>query len=488
MAERVTARAALALGLFVGFYAIGLALVAGLLWLPCAQVSYSGQVFASGGLALVGAAYVAWALVPRRSKWVAPGPELTRASGPGVYALVEEVARAAVHPMPQSIYLVNGANAFAASRPRWFGLRGEPVVGIGLPLFAVLTRRELQAVVAHEFGHYVGGDVRLGPWVHRTFQAIAAALSRLDGSSVFLHLPFYAYGRLFLRLTGTASREQELRADALAARIAGADAIGGALVAVEHHDDSWGEYWRGVYVPAVNAGFLLPMLDGYRRYVAAAFPDGRLAKATERVAPAPEDTHPPLEARLLALRVSRRITRPAGGSTLDLLKDVGATEEAVLTPMLNDASVLSKLERVPWEEWRRRVAPAVWARAMGERLATLRTVDLAQLPSLLAADDEWWQRLHAGVNVFSAEARRRQLRIWLGHWVALSLLSRGFTVASEAGAEVRLERGDVQIAPFRWVDDLAIGRENKEEWLGVVARVAAAPREAPPNGTEAAAS
>jgi Zn-dependent protease with chaperone function len=458
----VTSRILLALSLYAGFYLFGVALVLALVGLPWAQLRYSGSVGPSGVIAAVGALYVLWALVPPRTRFTPPGPEISAASQPRLHALVADVARKAGHPMPHAIYLVRGAAAFAASRPCWYGLRREPIVGVGLPLFALLGDDELAAVMAHEFGHHVGGDVKLGPWQHRTFVAISAALERLDGSNVFLHLPFYAYGQMYLRLTGAASREQELRADSLAARIAGPRALGGALIALEQYSSAWELYWHGVYVPVVNAGFRPPILEGFRRFVAATSPSPLTTAAPARP-PADHDTHPALDVRLAALGVPL-LVREDGERSAHLLEDLEGAERSVLAPLLTDATVLARLSAASWNEWGSRLLPAIWKLAMDSRTEALRGVRLSSLPSLLSESDLWWERLHSGINVYSPEARRRQLRTWLGHWVALSLVEAGFTVVSEPGAEPVVERAGVRIEPFRWVGDLASGARTADEW------------------------
>ncbi len=458
----MTSRILFALSLFLGFYLFGLALVLALLWLPWAQVRYSGSMAPSGFIAVVGALYILWALVPPRSKFTAPGPELSGESQPRLHALITDVARKTHHPMPHAVYLVNNAVAFAGSRPRWYGLRREPMVGIGVPLLALLSKDELAAVIAHEFGHHVGGDVKLGPWQHRTYVAISAALDRLEGSNVFLHLPFYSYGRMFLRLTGAASREQELRADALAARTVSARSLGDALIALEQYGSSWAAYWHGVFVPAVNAGFVPPIVEGYQRFLTATAPPP-LTTAKPAVPPADHDTHPPLDVRLAALGVSLP-RRAFGEPSLHLLHDLGGTERRLLGPLLADETVIARLVPVSWDEWGGRVLPAIWKLFMDSKMEALRGVGLSSLPSLLASEALWWERLRSGINVYSPEARRRQLRVWLGHWVALSLLDGGFTVVSEPGAEPMLARDRLRIEPFRWVQDLATGARSAEDW------------------------
>lgn len=458
----MTSRIVLALALFVGFYLFGLALVLALLWIPWAQLCYAGSVEASGIIAVVGALYLLWALIPPRTRFTPPGPEISGDSQPRLHALIADVARKAGHPMPHAVYLVKGASAFAMARPRWYGIRREPVVGIGLPLFALLTERELAAVVAHEFGHHVGGDVKLGPWQHRTFVAISAALERLEGSNVFLHLPFYAYGQMFLRLTGAASREQELQADSLAARTVGAKTLGGALIALEQYGSSWDAYWYGVYVPAVNAGFRPPIVEGYRRFLAAT-PPPPLTTTTPAVPPAEHDTHPALDVRLLALGVPLHL-REEGEGSVRLLDDLAGTEERLLAPHLADDTVMGRLAPVSWDEWGSRVLPAIWKLHTDSIMHALAAIPLSSLPSLLSTSDAWWERLRSGINVYSAEARRRQLQVWLGHWVALSLLNAGFTVVSGPGVEAALQRDGLLVEPFRWVRDLASGARTAEEW------------------------
>jgi Zn-dependent protease with chaperone function len=462
----VKGRALVAVALFLGFYATGVGTAAALLWLPWAQMHYTGSVDVAGIFCALAVLYVLWALVPPWRRWVDPGLALTPEEQPRLHALVGDLARRAGHARPAHVYLTDRLNAFAGSRPRWLGLRHEPYLGLGLPVFALLDAGQLAAVIGHEFGHHVGGDVRLGPWQYVTRQAIAAALDRLDGSAVLLHLPFYAYGRLFLRVTGASSREQELRADALGALLSSADSMGSALVALERFDDSWVRYWRDVFEPAVEAGFLLPLCEGYERSLRAREPGPSGPPSTSfDVA----DTHPPLERRLQALGVAlpdpSRHVPPAS-----LLDDPEALAQRLLASLMTDASLLERLTRVAWNDWGERVLPAVWAQSLGARLQALDGVALTDAPSVLA-DEGWWSRLREGVDVFSPEARRRQVQRWLVTWIALSLHRAGFRVTSGPGVPPRLARDVLRVEPARWVEDLAAARRSPQEWADLVRTV-----------------
>jgi Zn-dependent protease with chaperone function len=53
------------------------------------------------------------------------------------------------------------------------------VLIIGLPLLHLLSERGFRGVLAHEFGHYAGGDTRLGPWIWRTRETIGRTIDKL---------------------------------------------------------------------------------------------------------------------------------------------------------------------------------------------------------------------------------------------------------------------------------------------------------------------
>ena len=75
-----------------------------------------------------------------------------------VLNVVEEMALAAGVPVPK-VYLLpdeKGINAFAAGYQP-----GDAVIGVTRGCIRLLTRDELQGVVAHEFSHILNGDMRL---------------------------------------------------------------------------------------------------------------------------------------------------------------------------------------------------------------------------------------------------------------------------------------------------------------------------------------
>ncbi|MCP4805827.1 MAG: M48 family metalloprotease [Proteobacteria bacterium] len=217
--ERPNGTAALAVLLQAGSYLLGWSLVLILVGLPIAEIRYD-DIFSLGGIGagVVGLS-LAWALLPPRNKWEAPGILLEPASEPELFAQIAELGQRAGLKVPAEVYLLNDANAFIGNRRVWG--RKRRIMGIGLPLMKVLTVGELRAVIAHEFGHEHRGDLRLGPWVYGTRRAMASALEKMDDNGVGLHLFFNWYARLYMRLSYEVSRAQELHADALAGEFCG---------------------------------------------------------------------------------------------------------------------------------------------------------------------------------------------------------------------------------------------------------------------------
>jgi Zn-dependent protease with chaperone function len=59
-------------------------------------------------------------------------------------------------------------NAWVMQRGGIMGFGSRRVMGLGLPLMRILTCAQFSAVLAHEFGHYHGGDTKIGPWIYKT--------------------------------------------------------------------------------------------------------------------------------------------------------------------------------------------------------------------------------------------------------------------------------------------------------------------------------
>ncbi|WP_342376194.1 M48 family metallopeptidase [Myxococcus stipitatus] len=464
-------RAVLTVVLWVGFWMMGLAVVAALLWLPFTEMFVTGGLGLSGILAGAGAVTVLWALRPRG--WFARREQsdvepLTREGFPALFALLDEVAQRAKAKAPQKVYLSVEATAFITMESKWFGLRRMPVVGIGLPLFAFLEREELASVLAHEYGHHQGGDLALGPWVYRTRRSIALAVDALEDSAFFLDVPFQLYGRFFLRTSSAVSRRQELQADALAASVCGVQATSAALRKVHALAPYWQAYLEQDLVPLFQEQVGVPMLEGFRRFLAEPRRRTEMEQRIEEelLRPAsPWDSHPLLEERLRSIGN----TADASATVPELLPLSGCVEllggEREAESAWVERSIRGTLVSFHWEEVAEKViSPGMQKGWAGSDLDPKR-MPLDALPGLLKEGEALWNRVRPpGIDVLSPEGKRQQVRRMLVGWLGTALVHRGFIPEVRPGANLRLVLGDISVEPASILRRLSSGELSEADY------------------------
>ena len=170
---------------------------------------------------------------------------------------------------PARILLVPEVNAFVLQTGGLLGLRpGERVMAIGLPLMEALTVDQLRGVVAHELGHYAGGDTRLGGLTYRAGASIGRTIENL-GPDTWLGRPFAAYGRRYMAISQRVRRRQELTADAAAVRLAGRENHMTALRRIKVSSYAFDHFLRRYLAPLWQRGCDAEnAFDGYRALLA----------------------------------------------------------------------------------------------------------------------------------------------------------------------------------------------------------------------------
>ena len=470
---------ALAIGMILGLGVIGLAVFVA----AAHEQQYSVVVFALGGGCLAAAATIAWALLPRLDRFEPPGPELREADHPALFAELRSIASATGECMPVHVYAVEDVNAFVAQRGGVMGIGSRRVMGIGLPLLRILEVSEFRAVVAHEMGHFFGGDTRLGPWIYktragvlRTVISLAQAADRTAAVHAFVHytfratlLPFRWFGLAFMRVTQAISRAQELSADRVAARVAGVGAAIAGLQkthagAIAHH-----AYLAGTLGPLVDDGVLPPVGPGFTRFLQTetmmtfrtSFVERELSEGTSD----PYDSHPPLRDRIAALGSGdgdprERDPRPA----IELLHGADAFEQALVTGNVARARIAPPAQ-ITWED-----APAYWIKRWRATTAALAQAPLdLSIAAVPVGVDELRALLTQVEDSHMANAASEEaLRDWatevLGAAIACALIDRGFTVAPVIGDATELRDGDRVVRPFRELARYLEGETSAEAW------------------------
>lgn len=467
----------LALGLMIGFYALALGLAVTLLWILYAEVTYTDRIHPKLALAcLLGAAVILWSIMPRRDRFEAPGPRLAPGRHPKLFQMICGVATATKQPMPAEVYLVGDMNAWVAHRGGLMGMGARGIMGLGLPLLQTLTVSELRAVLAHEFGHYHGGDTKLGRYVYRTRAAIGRTLENLGRYGSLLQLPFLWYGRLFLRVSHAVSRRQELAADQLAAHVAGARPLAEGLKKIHVAAPAFGYFWSNEVAPVLRAGFVPPLAAGFQQFVAGEIGQKALAAAREQSLEEGEgdvfDTHPPLRERLQALE-GLRAGDVAGADPLaiTLLADPQALECAVIAPALSPAGG-QPLPPIQWSEVGERVYQPIWQTETQSAAAHCRPLTVAALGQQASTlSDTLGGKLLAGGEVPSPAAWQFRGNWALGSALAVALSRAGWATEAPPGEPVTLKGPSGAIDPFGAVQALVKGELSAEGWAAECERL-----------------
>ena len=382
----IVGRAALAVALMIGFYTLALGISVGLLWVPYAEFVFTHDVTPQlAAVCVLSAFVVLWSVLPRPDSFRAPGPQLRPEQCPRLFQRLELIARATNQAMPAEIYLVPEANAWVMQRGDTMGLGSRRVMGLGLPLMHSLTCSQLSAVLAHEFGHYHGGDTSIGPWIYRTRAAIERTVHAL-GDRAWLQAPFRWYANVFLRITHAVSRRQEFIADELAARTVGAKPLIEGLRRIHKIAPAFAHYLRTECAPVLKAGFLPPLVDGFDQFVRAA----RIAQAMdkgleEQLAGGgtdPYDTHPPLQDRIAALATLPQDPDPMEDPpAISLLEDVPTLDRDLMAQLAGRDK--AALVPISWSEVGSRVYVPQWQRLVQSNSAALKGVTPGSLSRLV---------------------------------------------------------------------------------------------------------
>ncbi len=467
----IMVRAVLAVVLMVGFYALALGSAAGLFGLAYVDATTGRYIHLKFVLiCVVFGAMILWAVFPRWDRFDPPGPRLTESEHPDLFTALREVASATSQGMPVEVYLVSDMNAFVAQRGGVMGFGSRRVMGIGLPLLQLLTVTQLRAVLAHEFGHFHGGDTMLGPWIYKTRSAIGRTVTSLAEIDSFIHKPFEWYGLVFLRITQAISRRQEHCADALAGSTVGPKPLIEALTAVHGGALAYDAFFRDEYIPMVESGFRPPLTVGFNHFIEHKELRKKVTEAVDEELASgeadPYDTHPPLRERIAALsKLPTTTEQPDVRRALELLRDVPALEHRLLG-FLAPADVVEALEELAWDD----AVDAVFAPNWRKQVVKLGDQLAGCTPTNLFDDEDrlfYFAEHLVGQEVYDVP---KALPIQFGAQcagsaVAVALLDQGWHATAMPGAPVELHKGEHTLRPFSVHSAIAAGDTTHDEWV-----------------------
>jgi Zn-dependent protease with chaperone function len=459
-------RALLAVGLTVAFYALALGIAGLLLTFAWFNLHARHPQARAILFAVIGAGMILWSVFPRREKFTSPGPRLLPGTQPRLFRELHGIAKGAGQAMPAEVYLVPELNAGVLQRGGILGIGGRRVMVLGLPLLTALRVSEFRGVLAHEFGHYHGGETSLGPWIYQTQSAIGRTVRSLSETGSLLRFIFLWYGKAFLRITLAISRRQELAADRLAARVAGAPAIASGLRRIHGVDPFFQSFFGQEVVPVLASGFRPPIAEGFQQFLRVEAISAAVDKAVDHLVKEgkgdPYDSHPPLRERLEALGNPAPLPAdPEDPRAASLLEDLDGLEKALLDAAFPGRT--KSLTSVTWPEAGTKVFVPLWRKAVEEGRTALRGLTPATLPSALAGapgDSRWRKKKEADPRPAGASP----LIGVGGSAMLLLLLDRGWALHCVPGADVSVSDGSTTFLPFREIKDLAEGKTDAAQW------------------------
>jgi heat shock protein HtpX len=482
-------RAVVALVLMILFFSLALSVSAGLLYGAYGLGAFTFEHVRGRGIIFLmlvvagmgfGGLTILWSIIPRVDKFVPPGPELSDTEQPVLFKEIRRIAAMVGQEPPAHVYLAPDVNAFVTERGGWMGIGSRRVMGVGLGLMNLLTVSELRAVLAHEFGHFDGGDTKLGPWIYKTRGAIvrtvqnlfragaASAESELQTVGFVLTVigkPFQWFAMLYLRITHAISRAQEYSADRIAVTTQGAEALVEGLKKTHRGALAFGAYLRTEVAPLLGQKRQPPVGEGFRRFLSAENVVKGLTKAeTEELEEGkqdPYDTHPPLRERIrhaeaLGAKGVKGDPRPA----VELLVEVPALE-ARLCALWTEGAPLTPIR---WEESAAAHVPA-WKEAQATAARGLKGITPLTLPikgdALRSAATKV---LRQSVDLaLEGELRDWAINLYVGALSAM-LVEHGFTPRSGPGEPIHFSRGDVELELYALVQGYVSGELKPEEW------------------------
>lgn len=387
-----------------------------------------------------------------RSLWVSLEPPtglvITVNDAPELFEEIDRIRVAIGVPRLRAVVLTTEFNAAVVQHPT-MGIFGgyQNYLVLGVPLLSALSLTECRALLAHEFGHLSNQHGRFGAWIYRargSWGQLMAGLTATDHWGAWL---FKRFATHFLPRFDAASfvlaRQHEYEADAIAARIAGRDAVAHGLLRLE------------ILSRLRTSGFLEPLQkraqlgeplpDGFVRPLMKVLTDGatleQAAKWRERAMLRPTDlvdTHPAIADRLRALGV--------------LAADIpNESVRCAVTPSAAETLITARHEWIADQidsAWKLESASG-WASAAEEHRKSIERLRelTTEFENRELSDAEQWEVLEARADVHGDASLRDDLERYLAnHPQHLGALVRVARLQLEAEEPAGLQTLDQAIA------------------------------------------
>jgi Zn-dependent protease with chaperone function len=249
----------------------------------------------------------------RKAQVTVIGRSVDRAEAPELWRRVDDAAKRLGALGPQHIVLGLDANFFV-TEAHVTCLSGQlegRTLYCSMPLSRILTQAEFDSIVGHELAHFKGEDTKFSERFYPIYRGTALSLQSLqvvgsDGARAIPLLPAIATLSFFYESFAVAesrlSRDREFAADAAGASLTNASTLASALVKVHAFSGIWSGFDEAA-AEALREGKVYTNASTlFASAVASSATPASLEGLAELHLPHPTDSHPPLGARLQALK------------------------------------------------------------------------------------------------------------------------------------------------------------------------------------------
>ena len=336
-------------------------------------------------------------------------------------------------------------------------------MGLGLPLMQLLTVSQFRAVIAHEFGHFYGGDTALGPWIYKTRAAIVRTVQQLAAANSYVVFLFNAYATMFMRVTLAVSRPQEYAADRLGAQIAGAKAMMEGLKQVHAGGAAWGAYLQTEVTPVLRAGFSPPLANGFSSFLNAPTMRNAVAEELQKGLASSKaemyDSHPALAERISALQSLPEGEAGDGRLATELVDNLFHADTSLF---LFDPGVT--LKPLDWSQALDQVYIKGWNEQVEFQSDALRGLTFLALGKDLYSG-ELRNRLKSPPGFLPSTEQRDQMANSLAAAAfSLMLLNDGWTAHANLGEPILFKKEGLTLDPLAMVREISRGGLKHEAW------------------------